>query len=128
MSIQSEFDLLYNSSTLDDLVDKSVISDDLLYDLLTDLDSDESTWDTVLPDDATDISEDADLIKPSKSHIVDPVKSRAAKERYRNNREKYRRGFDKFKNSVRGKLFYKKLSRYNSRHDVESLIDQYLNK
>lgn len=103
---------------LDDLID--ILPDDEIDALLKDLD-------------LGDFEENADMIQHGDNKRVDPAKSRDAKERYRKNRETYRKAFDKFRRSSRGKLFYKKLSRFNQRPStimkkdtdkVESLIDK----
>lgn len=107
---------------LDDLID--VLPDDEIDALLKDLD---------LGDFDNEKTEDADMIKHGDDDRVDPAKSRDAKQRYNQNRNTYRRAFDKFRRSSRGKLYYKKLSRFNQRpttimkkdtKQVESLIDE----
>ncbi len=82
---------------LDDLID--LLSDEDVEELLRDL----------------GLGEDATMIDRGDHSRVDPAKSRAAKERYRNNRETYRKAFGDFQRSAKGKSFYKKLARYNQR-------------
>lgn len=109
---------------LDELID--ILPDDEVDALLRDLD---------LGDFEKEKTEDADLVKHGDNDRVDPAKSRAAKKRYQQNRETYRKAFDKFRRSSRGKLFYNKLSRFSQRpssvmkretESVDTLIDKVL--
>ncbi len=104
-----------DSLEIDELI--QLLPDDEFVDLISELD---------LP-----IEEDATLIKRSDNTNVDPEKSRAAKQRYKDNKETYRKAFDKFRRSSRGLLFYKKLSRFNqrdstqmSKESIDRFIDQ----
>ena len=55
-----------------------------------------------------------------------PAASRAAKKRYRQNKQKYRQALKKFHRSARGKQFHRKLGRLRSRMNASAALDQHL--
>jgi len=75
-----------------------------------------------------ELNEDADNVSHRVPKLKSLKKSRIAKKRYADNKEVYDKAFGKFRNSAKGKLFYKKLGRLKSRRAMVSSIDNMIDR